>query len=88
MSLLVHYCCFVRCNVFFSQYFQSSSVLSFEPVRRKNEATAVAVQQIVKMIIGVGSSILSIKKLIAAKSLARKLQMPRAVAAKSVGKKY
>ena len=56
-------------------------------MRRKKEAIAVAPQLIVNMIMGVGSSILSTKKLKVEKSLARKLQMPKAVAAKRVGKK-
>lgn len=49
---------------------------------------AVALQQTVKIIIGIGSFISSTRKLRAAKSLPEKLQKPRAVAANRVGKKY
>ena len=77
-------------NFFLRLFSMSMSVLgqfSCFSTRRKKAATAVSAQLLVKMIIGMGSSKSAKRKLSAEKRRAKKLQIPSADAANSVGKK-
>ena len=60
----------------------------FSSVLRKKDVTTVIPHNVVKHIMGIGSSNWLITKLKAETKRAKKLHTPRAVAANKVGKKY
>ena len=68
-------------SLFFCCFLSSSTC-------KKKEQTAARATRAVKRSIGSGSSILETRKLAEENNRARKLQKPKAVAAKRVGKKY